>query len=195
MFFRSVARRKLWFRDLRTSWKEQRMWGQIRSKSECLGIGLGSAYLIPPYHAPSTSSPTLLLYSPSLAQMLATTVLEACRAHTRLQLRPAASLSRLYATASGGRPLIGRYNHVPVELARVQSGRNVRLRDYETQKALKRFSYDLKLVDGSVRVADGPNFIGASKFSRVAGRVADVGGRGARAGDADADLKVRMGAR
>ncbi|OJT11714.1 hypothetical protein TRAPUB_11776 [Trametes pubescens] len=99
--------------------------------------------------------------------MLATTVLEACRAHTRLQLRPASASwsSRLYATASGGRPLIGRYTHVPVELARVQSGRNVRLRDYETQKALKRFSYDLKLVDGRVRVADGPNFIGPNGCS------------------------------
>jgi len=59
------------------------------------------------------------------------------------------------------RPLIGRYiDKVPVDLARVQSGRNVRLRDYETQKALKRFSYDLKLQDGLVMPADGPNFIG-----------------------------------
>ncbi|KAI0641628.1 hypothetical protein C8Q79DRAFT_919148, partial [Trametes meyenii] len=41
--------------------------------------------------------------------------------------------------------------------------RNVRLRDYETQKVLKRFSYDLKLVDGKVLPAahalrcEGPN--------------------------------------
>ena len=95
--------------------------------------------------------------------MLATTLVNSSRSQLRLCAPKAATWSRLYATApSGGRPLIGRYNHVPVELARVQSGRNVRLRDYETQKALKRFSYDLKLVDGKVLPADGPNFIGKS---------------------------------
>ena len=52
---------------------------------------------------------------------------------------------------------------LPVDLARVQSGLNVRLRDYETQKALKRFSYDLKVgVNGLVYPAKGPNFIGVS---------------------------------
>lgn len=63
---------------------------------------------------------------------------------------------------------------VPVELARVQSGRNVRLRDYETQKTLKRFSYDLKLIDGKVRVADGPNFIGASSMGEREGGGAET---------------------
>ncbi|KAI0323967.1 hypothetical protein GY45DRAFT_487068 [Cubamyces sp. BRFM 1775] len=98
--------------------------------------------------------------------MLATTLVNFSRSQSLLQVPKVANWSRLYATASsGGRPLLGRYNHVPVELARVQSGRNVRLRDYETQKALKRFSYDLKLVDGKVMPADGPNFIGPNGCS------------------------------
>lgn len=68
--------------------------------------------------------------------------------------------TRLYSTPTGSRPLIGRYDHVPVQLARVQSGTKVSLRDYEIQRKLKRFSYDLKLVDGKVMPANGPNFIG-----------------------------------
>ena len=74
---------------------------------------------------------------------------------------PVPLFCRNYAATPGSRPLLGRYNHVPVELARVQSGTNVRLRDYEQQKALKRFSYDLKLSpDGLVLPATGDNFIG-----------------------------------
>jgi hypothetical protein len=70
-------------------------------------------------------------------------------------------LTRCYST--GGRPLIARYRtHLPFPLARVQSGDNVRLRDYETQVKLKRFSYDLKLRDGKVWPAEGENFIGMS---------------------------------
>jgi hypothetical protein len=72
---------------------------------------------------------------------------------------------RTYATKAASRPLIARYgpgSSLPVDLARVQSGLNVRLRDYETQKALNRFSYDLHIKeDGLVHPADGPNFIGA----------------------------------
>ncbi|KAJ7334241.1 hypothetical protein DFH08DRAFT_880601 [Mycena albidolilacea] len=77
-----------------------------------------------------------------------------------------ASLTRHYAAPAGTRPLIARYTDVvPVELARVQSGRNVRLRDYETQVKLKRFSYDLKLQDGKVLPAKSDNFIGPNGCS------------------------------
>ncbi|KAI0709003.1 hypothetical protein C8Q76DRAFT_741854 [Earliella scabrosa] len=79
---------------------------------------------------------------------------------------PVSLFCRNYAATPGSRPLLGRYNHVPVELARVQSGTNVRLRDYEQQKALKRFSYDLKLSpDGLVLPATGDNFIGPNGCS------------------------------
>ncbi|KAE9389023.1 hypothetical protein BT96DRAFT_926766 [Gymnopus androsaceus JB14] len=50
-------------------------------------------------------------------------------------------------------------DEVPFELARVQSGVNVNLRDYAKQKELGRISYDLKTVDGMVHPAEGPNFI------------------------------------
>jgi hypothetical protein len=76
----------------------------------------------------------------------------------------ASAFRRHYAATAPSRPLLGRYNRVPVELARVQSGTNVRLRDYEQQKALKRFSYDLKLKDDLVMPAEGDNFIGASPW-------------------------------
>ncbi|TFK93981.1 hypothetical protein K466DRAFT_642504 [Polyporus arcularius HHB13444] len=69
------------------------------------------------------------------------------------------------AKAPSPRPLLGRFDHIPVDLARVQSGTNVRLRDYEQQKALKRFSYDLKLKDGLVHPAEGDNFIGPNGCS------------------------------
>ncbi|KAG6840941.1 hypothetical protein C0991_003125 [Blastosporella zonata] len=80
---------------------------------------------------------------------------------------PALRLTRGFATkTTASRPLIARYtDKVPFELARVQSGSNVRLRDYETQVKLKRFSYDLKLQDGMVLPADGPNFIGPNGCS------------------------------
>lgn len=66
------------------------------------------------------------------------------------------------------RPLIARYtDEVPFELARVQSGVNVNLRDYAKQKELGRISYDLKTVDGMVHPAEGPNFIGALLDLRV----------------------------
>ncbi|KAI0319166.1 hypothetical protein OF83DRAFT_1055476, partial [Amylostereum chailletii] len=67
------------------------------------------------------------------------------------------------------RPLIARYAPgaaLPVDLARVQSGLNVRLRDYEKQKALKRFSYDLKVdTDEVVQPSPGPNFTGPNGCS------------------------------
>ncbi|KAH8829543.1 hypothetical protein DL96DRAFT_1668929 [Flagelloscypha sp. PMI_526] len=83
----------------------------------------------------------------------------------RLRLSTNYGLLRAYSQPAGSRPLIGRYNHVPTELARVQSGRKVSLRDYEIQRALKRFSYDLKLHNGLVLPADGPNFIGPNGCS------------------------------
>ncbi|KAJ7512094.1 hypothetical protein B0H11DRAFT_1949739, partial [Mycena galericulata] len=55
--------------------------------------------------------------------------------------------------------LLGRYDHVPGALARVQSGKRVVLRDYETERTLKRFDYDLRLQDGKVMPANGPNWI------------------------------------
>lgn len=78
------------------------------------------------------------------------------------------SLRRQYASAAKApspRPLLGRFDHIPIDLARVQSGTNVRLRDYEQQKALKRFSFDLKLKDGLVHPAEGENFIGPNGCS------------------------------
>lgn len=69
---------------------------------------------------------------------------------------------------TSGRPLLGRYkDQVPVDLARVQAGKHVRLRDYESQIKLKRFSYDLKLKDGKVYPAEEDHFIGADDGSRV----------------------------
>ncbi|KAJ7490589.1 hypothetical protein FB451DRAFT_1079381 [Mycena latifolia] len=77
--------------------------------------------------------------------------------------------SRAYAATGIRSPLIARYapgTALPVDLARVQSGMNVRLRDYETQKKLKRFSYDLKVQeDGLVHPAEGPSFIGPNGCS------------------------------
>ncbi|KAG5340656.1 hypothetical protein C0989_000911 [Termitomyces sp. Mn162] len=87
-------------------------------------------------------------------------------AHSSL---PFLRLTRNFATKAEARPsrlLLGRYTDtVPVDLARVQSGSNVKLRDYETQKELKRFSYDLKLQKGIVVPADGPEFIGPNGCS------------------------------
>ncbi|KAG0151643.1 hypothetical protein CROQUDRAFT_36532 [Cronartium quercuum f. sp. fusiforme G11] len=84
-------------------------------------------------------------------------------------------MKRCSSTATGtpatarklkARPLIGRYTDAfPCELARVQSGRLVNLRDYETQVKLKRFSYDLKLQDGKVIPAEGNTFIGPNGCS------------------------------
>ncbi|KAF8064051.1 hypothetical protein FPV67DRAFT_1628977 [Lyophyllum atratum] len=84
-----------------------------------------------------------------------------------LASRPLFGSTRGFATkATPSRPLIGRYtDKVPVDLARVQSGRNVKLRDYATQLKLKRFSYDLKLQDGNVLPAEGDNFIGPNGCS------------------------------
>ena len=95
--------------------------------------------------------------------MLASSVLGRCSPRSFSSLTP--TFRRHFAAAAPSRPLLGRYNHVPVDLARVQSGTNVRLRDYEQQKALKRFSYDLKLKDSLVIPAEGDNFIGPNGCS------------------------------
>ncbi|KAI9630704.1 hypothetical protein KEM48_013732 [Puccinia striiformis f. sp. tritici PST-130] len=45
------------------------------------------------------------------------------------------------------------------------SGRNVNLRDYESQVKLKRLSFDLKTHDGKVLPALSPNFLGPNGCS------------------------------
>ncbi|PLW07854.1 hypothetical protein PCANC_24720 [Puccinia coronata f. sp. avenae] len=96
-----------------------------------------------------------------------------------VSLRPSCPLSRCkryYATsparpagtrkASTPRALLGRYpDTFPIELARVQSGRTVNLRDYESQVKLKRLSFDLKTHDGKVLPAMGENFLGPNGCS------------------------------
>ncbi|KAG6850367.1 hypothetical protein H0H93_014321 [Arthromyces matolae] len=89
-----------------------------------------------------------------------------CRLFQSSLSAPRLQLTRAFATKAPSRPLIGRYtDKVPVDLARVQSGWSVKLRDYETQREQKRFSYDLKLKDGLVMPAEGPNFIGPNGCS------------------------------
>jgi hypothetical protein len=63
---------------------------------------------------------------------------------------------RLFSTKQP--KLLGRYTKTPIDLFRVNSTEKVVLRDYETQKKLGRYSYDLHLVDGKVLPKDGPNF-------------------------------------
>lgn len=54
---------------------------------------------------------------------------------------------------------------LPVDLARVQSGFNIRLRDYYTQKALGRSNYDVTMkVDGIVHLAKGLNYYDGHHF-------------------------------
>jgi len=68
--------------------------------------------------------------------------------------------------AASPRPLLGRFtDSFPLELARVQSGKSVNLRDYDSQVKLKRLSFDLKTHDGKVLPALGPNFLGPNGCS------------------------------
>ena len=71
------------------------------------------------------------------------------------------------STATAPRKLLGRYDVFPYDLARVQSGTSVKLRDYASQNRLKRISYDLTLKDGQVWPAEGEHFIG--KILRLGG--------------------------
>ncbi|KAJ7432909.1 hypothetical protein B0H11DRAFT_2123678 [Mycena galericulata] len=75
----------------------------------------------------------------------------------RSPIRVPLSFPRTYPPPAASSSLSGKYDHVPVALARVQSGKRVMLRDYETQRALKCFDYDLRLQDGKVMPANGPN--------------------------------------
>ncbi|KNZ55673.1 hypothetical protein VP01_2615g3 [Puccinia sorghi] len=68
--------------------------------------------------------------------------------------------------AASPRPLLGRFtDSFPLELARVQSGKSVNLRDYDSQVKLKRLSFDLKTHNGKVLPALGPNFLGPNGCS------------------------------
>ena len=59
-----------------------------------------------------------------------------------------------------GRPLLGRYTVLPVELFRINSSEQIRLRDYAEQSKRGRTSYDLRLgSDGLVHPSDGENYI------------------------------------
>ncbi|KAH9454147.1 hypothetical protein Pst134EB_014243 [Puccinia striiformis f. sp. tritici] len=93
-----------------------------------------------------------------------------------VSLRPPSSISlckRFYTVPPAGtrkapepRRLIDWHpDTFPVELARVQSGRNVNLRNYESQVKLKRLSFDLKTHDGKVLPALSPNFLGPNGCS------------------------------
>ena len=64
------------------------------------------------------------------------------------------------------RPLLGRYNVLPYDIFRIQSGPQVSLRDYEVQKQLGRRSYDLHVgPGGTVRPSVGENFNGPNGCS------------------------------
>lgn len=64
-------------------------------------------------------------------------------------------------------PLLGRYQITPLELFRINSGKNIVLRDYAVQRAQHgRRSYDLHLgPDGLVHPKTGPNFGGPNGAS------------------------------
>ncbi|CUF53889.1 Hypothetical protein, putative [Bodo saltans] len=61
--------------------------------------------------------------------------------------------------------LVKRFNIFPRTLYRVQPKIAVNLRNYETQMALGRTSYDLKTVNGLVMPAVGEEFIGPNGMS------------------------------
>ena len=64
---------------------------------------------------------------------------------------------RFYSTTA--KPLLGKFNETPLVLYRIQSGAKASLRDYETQKAKGRTSFDLVLKDNLVIPYKGENFV------------------------------------
>ena len=73
---------------------------------------------------------------------------------------------RIFSTgtkANQAQRILGRYSdQFPYELARVQTGINVQLREFEEQKRLQSFSYDLQFQkDGKVHPILDDEFIGA----------------------------------
>ncbi|OBZ70677.1 hypothetical protein A0H81_09464 [Grifola frondosa] len=63
-------------------------------------------------------------------------------------------------------PLLGRFDHVPVELFRINWSEKVVLRDYESQMKMKRTSYDLHIQeDGFVHPKPGDTFEGPNGAS------------------------------
>ena len=82
------------------------------------------------------------------------------------------SLRTLSMSTSSKMMNVKRYEIVPCTLYRVQAKLPVRLRNYDEQMALGRTSFDLKVIDGLVRPAVGPEFTGPNGMSlRPAGDV------------------------
>lgn len=60
-----------------------------------------------------------------------------------------------------GRPMLGRYEIVPWDIFRVQSGRNTTLRTSEAQQCLGKAAFDLVLhEDGLVHPVSGHLYLG-----------------------------------
>ncbi|KAI5849588.1 hypothetical protein DFP73DRAFT_541133 [Morchella snyderi] len=93
------------------------------------------------------------------------TFLAAIPLQQQLELSLFNSIRRTYSSISRG-PLLGRYTTVPVDLFRVSATPKVVLRDFDTQNAIGRTSYDLHLgSDGLVHPKPGPNFEGPNGAS------------------------------
>lgn len=75
------------------------------------------------------------------------------------------SLRTLSMSTSSKKMKVKRYEIVPCTLYRVQPKLPVRLRNYDEQMALGRTSFDLKVIDGLVRPAVGPEFTGPNGMS------------------------------
>ena len=67
--------------------------------------------------------------------------------------------------SKGAKQLVKRYQVLPKALYRIQGKLPVKLRDYDTQMAKGRTSYDLKLHNGKVMPAEGDEWIGPNGMS------------------------------
>ena len=68
-------------------------------------------------------------------------------------------------SSSGVKQLVRKFKTLPITLYRIQARRTVNLREYETQMAKGRASYDLKLHNGLVHPAEGDEWIGPNGMS------------------------------
>mmetsp|Transcript_18707 Transcript_18707/g.26193 ORF Transcript_18707/g.26193 Transcript_18707/m.26193 type:complete len:169 (+) Transcript_18707:18-524(+) len=73
-------------------------------------------------------------------------------------------LARGFST-EGKKPLLGKFDHIPIELYRIQTGVKVNLRDYDVQKKAGRTSFDVVLKNGLVLPSEGDFFMGPNGMS------------------------------